>query len=495
MSNQFREGKSKTFLRRKKLRKIEEETLRPLQFLHEMYDKQLKIGRLKNDVIDQKVWRRDLCIVRAICKLIKPLLRFDNLLSFKHRVIIELMTSQSHTPDVFAALVPGMLALKRYVEGVFDCEKRNKRPLVWVDWNVSVDLALAFDVQPFCPEALGATAAMPTSAGFTERVIDVAEQAGIPPELCSSNKSAIGACLAGQLPEPVCIVTGSQPCDSVVSSCQLLEYLTGAPTFLLDIPYWEDERALEYCAVDIRRLIDFLEGHLDRRLDYDRLREVLTEVNRTNELLMELNEMHRATPCPGGIWSHMAGWFFRVMGIGTPEVTEMARRLHEVTRNRLEAGRGAIKKEKIRVIWFHLPIIFYPITIWMEETFGAVALIDLMSHVNQPPIDTSTPESMIRGLAQENMNLMMVQHFHGQIEIFERDLHRICEEYNGDCFIYSGQAGCKHSWATTRLLKEYMKKINMPLLILYTDIFDRRVTSEEQIKAQIEEFFVSNGMA
>ncbi len=150
---------------------------------------------------------------------------------------------------------------------------------------------------------------------------------------------------------------------------------------------------------------------------------------------------------------------------------------------------------RIRVLWFDVPIAFYPLVTWMEKTFGAVVPIDLVGYVDTPPIDTSTPESMIRGLAVSYMNLAMARHFHGPLEYYDRDLHRVCEEYNGDCFIFAGHAGCKHGWASTRILKEYMKKIDMPLLILTSDIFDPRLTGLDQLKDQIEDFFVSNGLA
>ncbi len=465
--------------------------LQPLQYLRELFDKRLSVINSEGENPRILLWR--FRIIRAFAKLIKPLFRFENLFSYEFRSGIEMMTAQSMTPDVWVAMSPGQTAFRQLADGVFDCVDNRARPLVWIEWCLSTDLIFAFDAQPFIPEALVALLIV-LRLEYSEKLIDFAEQAGVPPEYCSAARSSIGSYLAGQLPEPDCIVTVSHPCDSMTSSYQTLEYLTDVPIYRLDTPYWDDERSLDYYANDVRRLIAFLEENLNRKLDYDRLREVLTEVNKTNELLMETNEMYRAMPCPGSGMTLVMGWFFRELGRGSPELTEMARRMHEVARKRMEAGRGAVKKEKIRVIWFDVPIAFYPLIIWMEETFGAVVVMDLVGYVDTPPIDTSSPDSMIRGLAASYMNLTMARHFHGPIELFHRDLYRVCEDYNGDCFIYAGHVGCKHGWASVRLLKEHMKKINMPLLVLASDIFDRRLTTENQLKAQIEEFFVSNGL-
>ena len=468
------------------------EQLKPLQLLRELRNTRTSSFAerlIKYDIIS----RTGSLLTRGFGRAVKPLLRFEGLLSYQQRLGIELIAAPSMTANVLWALSPSAWAVRKYLMNVLVKPEKRTRPLVWLEWCLQTDLIYAFDAQPFCTESLSVLLLFLRPDAVSE-MIDTAEQAGSPAEYCSGAKNAVGGYLARQLPEPDCIVTSSHPCDSMVSSYQTLEYLSGAPCYRLDTPYWEDERALDYYTDQVRELIAFLEKHLDRRLDYDRLRQVLGEVNRTNELLMEINEMLRARPCPGAVAPTIITWAVRVLGMGTPEVTEMARRLHGITRARLQAGRGPIKKERIRVIWFDVPVAFYPLVLWMEETFGAVTVMDLISFIDTPAVDTSTPESMIRGLAIANMNLCMPRQFHGPVELFHRDLERVCEQYDGDCFIYAGHAGCKHGWASVRLLKEYMKKIGMPLLVLSTDIFDRRVTHEDQLKEQIEQFLASNGL-
>jgi len=462
-----------------------------LFYLREMYEKRIKSGSIQE--ADPKVLIRRFTIARIFAKLMMPLLRFEGLFSKHFRVGLELFTSQAMTPDIWAAIAPGQKPVREMFEELFDTAEDEKKPIVWTEWCLSSDLIHAFDAQPFIPEALVALL-YPIGLEPNEKLIDFAEQAGVPPEYCSASRNAIGSYISGQIPDPECIVTVSHPCDSMVSSYQTLEYLTGAPTYRLDTPYWDDKRSLDYYAEDVRSLIVFLEEHLDRKLDYDRLREVLDEVNKTNEILIEINELLKATPCPGSGMLFGLLWFFREIGRGLPEMTETSRNIYKVIRKRVDAGKGSIKKEKIRVIWFDVPIAFYPLVTWMEEVFGAVVVMDLVGYVNSPPIDTSTPESMTRGLAASYMNLAMARQFHGPLDLFERDLVKVCEEYNGDCFIFAGHAGCKHGWASVRHLKEYMKKIDMPLLVLTSDIFDQRLTNDDQLKAQVEEFFVNNGL-
>ncbi len=479
--------------------KLRAEDLPPLYFMQGIYDRILlieKILGIKSDGPPNRARTlRRLWMIRSLAKMLRPLplpRRHNSSFAYFLRNQIEWFASHSMTPEVWHAFLPGMAAFKKILsQAVLDPENRDK-PVVWMEWCLSPDLIFAFEALPIIPETLVAVPLLMMGLEPNELLIDHAEQAGVPQEYCSAARNAIGSCLTRQYPQPSCMVTVSHPCDSMISSYQTIQYLTGAPTYRLDTPYWDDRRSLDYYARDMWSLIAFLEKQLDRRLDFDRLRSILEEVNQTNQLLTEVNEMYRAAPCPGSGFVFPLTWLVREGGRGLPEVTEMARRLHRLMRKRLQKGKSAATKEKIRVIWFDVPVGFYNLIVWMEETFGAAVVIDLVGYVDTPQIDTSSPESMVRGLAASYMNLTMARQFHGTIDLFHRDVRRICKEYNGDCFIYAGHAGCKHGWASVRLLKEEMKRIGMPLLILTSDIFDIRLTNEQQLKAQIEEFFITN---
>lgn len=474
------------------------EDLPPLYYMKGLYKRMLAydkfLGIEEDGATNQKKIMLRLQMMRVFAKLLKPLLRFENLFSYITRRQIEINASHSMTPEIWYANIAGHGFFKEWYRQICENNGNPEKPVVWLEWCLSTEIVYAFDALPIIPETLVAIPLLMMGLEPNQVLLDHAEQSGVPQEYCSAARSAIGACLTRQYPDPTCIVTVSHPCDSMVSSYQTIEYLTNAPIYRLDTPYWDDTRSLDYYTEEIKGLIVFLEKQLNRRLDYDRLREMLTEVNKTNELLMEINEMCRAEPCPGSGYIHVLTWLAGAGGRGMPEVTEVARRMHDVIRKRLEKGKGAVKKEKIRVIWFDVPIVFYPLMIWMEETFGASVVVDLVGYVNTPPIDTSTPESMRRGLAESYMNLTMARQFHGTIQLFHRDVQKVCREYNGDCFIFAGHAGCKHGWASVRILKEELKKINMPLLVLTSDIFDIRMTNETKLKAQIEEFFITNGL-
>jgi benzoyl-CoA reductase subunit B len=383
-------------------------------------------------------------------------------------------------------------ALNHYLDSMVYVEKSDK-PVVWAQWNYSIELLHAFDINRFIPETL-TTIANFKGADEGVKVLAEAEREGISKEYCSSARYSVGSYLLNQLPKPDLIVTSSHPCDTNVSIYQTLKYLTKAPMFTLDSPYWNDEDSHKYYAENIWGLIRFLEKHLDQKMDWDRMKEICLNMNETYYYLQELSEMSRVVPSPVTYHSMLYSWLVRVSSIGAPEVTEAARLTYEIAKKRLAKGQGYLKDEKIRLIWFDVPIGFYFINAWMEKEFGVATVADFMGRTYLKQIDTSSEESIIRDMAINSLNIGMARQCRGPIEFYTEELERILKQYSADCLFFTGHEGCKHGKAAMAIKKNICKEAGLPALYMQADIFDKRILSEDQMKKQIAEFFKSNGL-
>ncbi len=49
--------------------------------------------------------------------------------------------------------------------------------------------------------------------------------------------------------------------------------------------------------------------------------------------LIEINDMYRATPCPGSTMSTLLTCMMKMIGLGTPELAETVQRLHKITKD------------------------------------------------------------------------------------------------------------------------------------------------------------------
>ncbi len=205
--------------------------------------------------------------------------------------------------------------------------------------------------------------------------------------------------------------------------------------------------------------------------------------------------MNRGITCPYILLDLLIIWVFNVCYLGHPKLTKFAKYIYEDTQKRFKEGSpGGANPEKIRVVWHDVPIGFMPVIAWMERRFGAYVVADMVGYNTIPKIDTTNKETMTRGLATQYMNLTMGRHFHGTLDLYLGEIDRFVEEYKPDCLIFTLHRGCKQSWAIRNILKQKAKEHCLPVLVIEADIFDSRYKTEQQIKDQIEDFFISSGL-
>ena len=120
---------------------------------------------------------------------------------------------------------------------------------------------------------------------------------------------------------------------------------------------------------------------------------------------------------------------------------------------------------------------------------------DFIGQVATVRIDTSTNESMIRGLARTQMHLAMGRQCHGPVEFITDEMEKYFDQYRVDCMIFTGHQGCKHGWAAAKIIRDICEKRKMPALYLTIDIMDQRCLDEQGVKDEITKFFRAHGWA
>jgi benzoyl-CoA reductase subunit B len=390
----------------------------------------------------------------------------------------------------------GMRVMLDYLEGhIKPLNKKNKKPVVYLGWCVSPEFMRAFDAYYIIPEVISVAGSF-MGQDVTHHILEVLEAEGGSMESCSASKIGAGAYFTQQLPSPDLIVTSSHPCDSGVAFYPTLQSLTKVPMYVLDTPYGRDEASYEYYARNIWGMIRFLETHLNQKMDWDRLKEACEELNKTNSYLQELTEMARAIPSPISGEVLTQSWAFKLMGSGSRHMTQCAKMMHDNAKARLERGEGWAKQEKIRIIWWDVPIAFVNLYPWLLKEFGAVVVGgDLMGRCNTPQVDISSEEGIINSMAKIHLNVSMARNVRGPYEFITDEFEQIIAEYSGDCFIFVGHNGCKHGWAASKMKKDICKRVGLPALFMSSDYADSRNMSEEALKKELSNFFISNGLA
>ncbi len=414
---------------------------------------------------------------------------FDpNMIKNRERNLFKLWMD-GRSPDYQVAVGDTLsLTVDHYVD-VYTRMAREPEKLIWHEDIIPPEIIQAMGLIPFMVEGMGGMAPL-VAPDQTHHFIDVSENAGIPGDICSLPKTTLGMILDDLLPRPRAIVCSNSPCDGGMSYYLPIEQKVKVPVWRVDFP-WNvyDPRAREYCLKELWRMIRFLEDLAGHPLDMDRLREVCEIRNRMHEATLELWELIKNKPSPmGGALLPLSHMAYQVCP-GTPLGLKILQEVLEVARSNFEKGRGLVEQERHRAImWGAYPAVCPELYKWLEDEYGTVIVMEMLTYNRHPFIDTSSEESMMLDLVDIIAKAPMARHTRGPVENFLGDLFRVYEDFGADMVIMGAHQLCKNTRAILGILRESCRRDDIPLLIIDHDICDARVVSAEGIKSQVTDF-------
>ena len=378
--------------------------------------------------------------------------------------------------------------LIHYISNVMETHVKRPDRLIWFEELLTPEIPLAMGFTPFMTEALGLIIPLIEKTGV-QTYVDATENAGYPADMCSFIKTSLGQVLKDELPTPRLILTTNSPCDSAMAGYIPIQERLGVPVFRMDHPFETNERSIEYYTRYLWKMIRFLEDETGERLDFDRLKEICEERNRASNYILEFRELLRARPCPVGGPVLTLSILGHEVVPGTKLATQFAKFFRDEAQRRVQNKMGAVKDEKIRMILWNPPfLIDIGLFNWMEKTFGAVVAMDMLAYRSYSFIDTSTPDTMLRGLAHDMMLGPMARHTRGPAKNYYEDLIRLVEEYNADMILMAAHQGCKNTLSIMGIIRQVLRKHGIPFLPVQYDLVDPRITSPEEIRNQVTQF-------
>ena len=387
--------------------------------------------------------------------------------------------------------------LGRYWDNVNTAKERGKK-VVFVPFNFAPEICFAMDLIPVCVEVLN-TMALTLEEGL-EPYLDLAVERGLPDTMCSAQRGIVGLMEAGILDKPDLLINGALGgCDP---NSKIFEYMSekfDIPALYLDLPYYHDDRALDYYAKGFKRIVSVLEEMTGHKLDPDRLREVVDNTNKATELFMEINELKRHVPNPVPNYYNMQHTGTKLMLAGTPDAISYYQAALDICKDRLKQGKHVHPEEKIRIFFMYTGYYFdNDIYSWFQEEMGVSYVMDVLNAFDfNPYVDTSSTDSMLKGLAEVMLNLPMTRQLKGSWDMpgnWLQDVLYYAETYKADCMVFTGHTACKQAWGVYRLVADEAKRrLGIPSLRLEGDGWDARITPMSVIKEHFEDFFATLG--
>ncbi len=407
-----------------------------------------------------------------------------------------------------------MEMVREYLDNIKTARERGKK-LGITTFCFSPAVFYAMDVVPVMLEPLTTLACLAWKRG-TADYLDYCCEVGFTETGCSAQRGALGAYLAG-LGEEIDMVVCDTPgvCDTNAMAYAFAAAYLGKPFYQLDYPpTLVEDRSSVYHRQDYKGLIEFLEHQTGKRLDIDRLREILLEYEKQDELIGELEDMQRMIPSPMPSIYNLIIYAGRYFFAGMPQLTRVLEAMTEECRRRAGQGLSGMRfsEEKIRALFCYIDhfTVDFDFWNWLEEN-GVAQVGTLLKafFIPQTPaikegwqeagysIRTDTMDHMIDSLAQINARMPMVNCIRGPYynpHMWLEMTLQTAKTVKPDCIIYSGTPGCRNTWGMVRPYMHDLEKHGYPTHIMNSDAFDFRVESWRTTVDRLEEFFKVRGL-
>lgn len=385
-------------------------------------------------------------------------------------------------------------------------EKGEKNAYVFVMGSMN-EILKAFDLPVVFPEINSLQTAVRKVA---HEFLDEAEDYGYSPDICGYVKADVAVQLRGgdhpmgQIPKPSLAVY-TNACNTYIKWAEIWERMYDIPIFTLDVPgtrqggvvtsrgqsSFENDRS--YVEAQLRELITLCEEVTGKKFDIDKLREVLSHANDVSTSWSRVLELNSNTPSvfnaltDGTIYLGVANGFR-----GTEAGSTYFKNLVEEMEYKVKHGIGTLTDEQHRLLFVGVPC--YPIfrrfnelfTEWKGTFVNSTYLWFASGGTNRGfQYDLNRPiESLAEGVllsVRDAMDSMFHQSM--MVEDMLRDM-------NVDGVVYHPIKSCRTVSTGLADSRRYlMEQCDVPSLFIESDMMDKRVVSEAQMKNRVDAFF------
>jgi benzoyl-CoA reductase/2-hydroxyglutaryl-CoA dehydratase subunit BcrC/BadD/HgdB len=348
----------------------------------------------------------------------------------------------------------------------------------------------------------------------SERFILKAEAEGYSNLICSYARTGIGfdalrselhgtppGSPDGGMAEPDMLLGCSFACDPRFKWYQALGRYKNTPIYAMDvvIPSVDAdmnevrEYYVKYQTEQFKGLVDFLEKQTKKKLDYDKLSDVIDTTDETYRIWWECYQLRKAIPCPMPSEDHFNAFVPGLFEAGKKETVDFYRELYTEIEQRVQNKTGVIDEEKYRLLWagglppWHNMWIFN-----YFESHGAVFVIETMYKPPDPakiPVIVTNP---LERLAWRSILRWTEKHEKARQRSHNPEVEMILDmvdDYKIDGMVTHASKSCRASSMGQMFFMDLVKTyVKVPSLQLTSDLVDAREYSQTQWLIQIGTF-------
>jgi benzoyl-CoA reductase/2-hydroxyglutaryl-CoA dehydratase subunit BcrC/BadD/HgdB len=371
----------------------------------------------------------------------------------------------------------------RYATGV--------RKVAWVTSGAPVEILQALGFLLIYPENHAAL------CGARRKAVDMcveAEHAGYSRDLCSYARTDIGTAISGKapitrLPKPDLLLCCTNICQTVLYWYRVLAHHFRVPLFVIDTPFLYEgaqPHQVDYVKQQLEEAIPVAEQVAGRSLSFAKLKAIVGASKQASELWLEILNRAQHRPSPISAFDGFINMGPIVDLRGEPETIRFYETLLAEVDRRIAAGIGAVREERLRVLWDNLPI-WYRMG-WLSGLLAPRGVSIVASDYTYawgelaPMMDTERPlESAARVYLHPILNRSTGDKL--------RSMRRMVGDFHCDGVILHSDRSCKpYSLGQIAQRDRLANEIGVPAFLLEADHSDSRAFSEEQATNRLEAF-------
>ncbi len=341
--------------------------------------------------------------------------------------------------------------------------------------------------------------AMLGATRMATELIPEANALGYSPDICSYLTADIGAFLKGVtplakiyegingIPKPDVLVFNTNQCRDVQDWFSWYGEKFNVPVLGVythrnvgDV----SNALVSSIAEQMKALAGSLEEISGRRLDLDRLKEVVKLSRECSDLWKQVLQTAASRPSPITFFDATTLMGPAVVGRGTPKAVEIYKGLLSELEERIRNVEGSIDDERFRIYWEGMPV-------WGRlrahfELFAALSANVLAStYCNSWIFSRLNPEDLFNSMAEAYTELFIVR----SDEAKEKYIKDMLDFYDIDGIIYHDAKTCpNNSNCRYGMPQRLEKQTGIPSLTIHGDLNDLRLVSDEQTKTNVEAF-------
>jgi benzoyl-CoA reductase subunit B len=400
-----------------------------------------------------------------------------------------------------AKRLPSIIQVGRLVDEFYEELRRapeEGRPVVWAGgFPTTFPIYRAMDIAYLFEDVYAATAAARHKEG---RLQEIAADEGYLIDQCSYSRTTLGMAHMSEaeratadpyyrMPRPNAVVPVDVGCSMLGWWADATRRHFNVPMYTIQVPYvWrreDEEEAIQDLVPQFRGLIAFLEEVTGRRMDWDRLKEVMGYVKEAITLRVEAMDIAgRAVPSPVTFFDWSASLGAVNYAIGTPRAVEIFRQIKEEVQERVARGEGAIPDERVRVYWEgHMN---WPYMSWWGRTLAELGVNIIaakythLGFLHRP--DRIDPDRPLESLAANSICVLSYG-----IDLLTEQVMNFCREYRLDAVLGHYTRTCRiMAGPYYQMMDIISRRLGLPGIAFEGDVADKSFMSTEQTRTRLE---------